>query len=119
MKKNLLYHVILVLNLSLYSSAFAQMTHWTTPPYKFYMSYLPPAQSVLSVNSVGPYQVANGAYNQYGNLLFYVQDYGIYSPTGIQVGGLGGYNLSSCNDAYNLLQSEISIIPIPGTCKQF
>lgn len=107
--------------LSLYSSAFGQMQmkYWTTPPYKFNMFNASPAQSALSVNSDGPYRVANGAYDRDGNLLFYVQDYNVYSSAGIVVGELGGYNLANYDEAYDLLQSEISIVPIPGTCSQF
>jgi hypothetical protein len=47
MKKNVLYQVMLVLALGLYSSAFAQMNYWTTPPYKFNMSLTSPTSSNL------------------------------------------------------------------------
>jgi len=119
MKKNLLYFVVVVLALSNYSSTFAQMYYWTTPPYKFNVSLSAPTRTNLPGNPPDQYSVANGAYDQSGNLLFYVVDYGIYSPTGVSVGKLGYYNLQICRESYTLLQPEVSIIPVPGTCKQF
>ncbi len=119
MKKNLLYVVVVVLALSNYSKTFAQMYYWTTPPYKFNVSLSTPTRTNLPGNPTDKYSVANGAYDQSGNLLFYVINEGIYSPTGVSVGKLGYYNLQICSESYNILQPEVSIIPVPGTCKQF
>ncbi len=122
MKKNVLYTVILVLALGLYSSAFAQMNYWTTPPYKFNMNSTTPFRSTLPgiVSPLEPYGVANGAYDQNGNLLFYIKGDKVYGPTGYTpIGKLGGYNVADCIYRFTTISSEIAIVPIPGSCKQF
>ncbi len=100
------------------SHAYAQMNYWTTPPYKFNMSVSIPTFTALP-GPGGAYSVANGAYDENGNLLFYVQDYSIYGPTGLSVGVLPGYNMGVCGEAYTILNPEVNIVPIPGTCRQF
>jgi len=122
MKKNVLYQVILVLALILHSSAFAQMNYWTTPPYKFNMNSTEPFRSTLSniISPLEPYGVANGAYDQNGNLLFYVKGDKVYGPTGYTpIGKLGGYKVADCDLRFTTISSEISIVPIPGSCKLF
>ena len=81
-----------------------------------------PVKSTLPglVSSFNSYNVANGAYDINGNLLFYVKNDRIYGPSGnTPVGKLGGYNVADCNYKFTTVSSEIAIVPIPGTCKQF
>lgn len=102
----------------LLNNVMGQMTYWTTPPYKLDMNTATPNASSLP-GTPGAYAVANGAYDQNGNLLFYVKDYGIYGSTGNPVGVLAPYNSQVCAEEYYILNSEVAIVPIPGTCKQF
>ncbi|MGV8112013.1 MAG: T9SS type A sorting domain-containing protein [Lentimicrobium sp.] len=96
----------------------AQMKYWITPSLKFNISTSIPSSTALP-GPGGAYSVANGVYDDNGNILFYVRDYNIYGPTGQSIGILPGYNMSVCNEAYTILNSEINIVPIPGTCRQF
>lgn len=96
----------------------AQMMYWTTPSLKFNMSTTTPLSTVLP-GPEGAYSVANGVYDDNGNILFYVRDYDIYGPTGQIVGELPWYDLDVCEEAYTYLNLEINIVPIPGTCREY
>jgi hypothetical protein len=100
------------------SISFAQMNYWTTPPYKFNMNPSTPTRTNIPPGFTS-YEVANGAYDQAGNLLFYVVDGNLISASGNSFGNLGGYNLVNCDEAYDYLQAEVAIVPVPGTCRQF
>lgn len=117
MKKLKINIAILALLLAV-TNSFAQMIYWTTPPYKINTSTSTPTSSALP-GAGGAYSVANGAYDQSGNLLFYVRDHGIFGPTGSYIGELATFNAQTCYEEYVLLCSEIAIVPIPGTCKEF
>lgn len=104
--------------LMLTSYTFAQQKTWTTPPKKWNMTITTPTSTSLS-GGASTYSVANGAYDEAGNLLFYVQDYSIMGPTGSGVGTLPFSNSGVCAEQYELLSGEIAIVPIPGTCKEF
>lgn len=98
------------------------MNYWTTPPYKFNLNPATPMRSTLPglISPLDPYGVANGAYDQNGNLLFYVKGNNVYGSSGFTpVGKLGGYNLSDCYYRRNTVSSEVAIVPIPGSCRQF
>ncbi len=69
--------------------------------------------------SSGPYSVANEAYDNAGNLLFYVVDRNIYSSTHTFIDFLPTYGGFACGERKSILMSEIAIVPIPGTCKQY
>ncbi len=101
------------------NTLFAQMNNWIMPPKKFNMTTATPTATTLSS---GPYSVANGAYDNAGNLLFYAVGGSIYSSSNTFIDFLPGYNFSSdnsCGARYSFLRSEIAIVPIPGTCKQY
>lgn len=106
-----LFAVILSASLS-----YAQMNYWTTPPYKFNMNPSTPTRTNIPPG-FSSYEVANGAYDQAGNLLFYVIDGNIVAANGNGVGNLGNYTVGLTT--YDYLQAEIGIVPIPGTCRQF
>ena len=82
------------------------------------MTTTTPSSTVLPGPGFTSYSVANGAYDDAGNLLFYVQDYSIMGPTGQSVGILRSY-VSEWGSVYGMLNTEINIVPIPGTCRQF
>ena len=116
MKKMKIIYILIAL--VILSNSHAQMIYWTTPPFTLNTSTSTPTSSAL-LGTGGAYSVANGAYDHNGNLLFYVRDYGIYGPTGSLVGSLAPYNSQICDEEFGLLCSEVAIVPIPGTCKQF
>ncbi|MCW5918736.1 MAG: hypothetical protein KIS71_03035, partial [Bacteroidetes bacterium] len=116
--KKLIINVTIVALLMAVTNSFAQMIYWTTPPYRINTSTSIPTSSALPGGG-GAYSVANGAYDPSGNLLFFVRDYGIYGPTGSNVGTLAPYNSQVCAEEYSILCSEVAIVPIPGTCNQF
>ncbi len=101
--------------LVLTTNMFAQQKTWTTPPKKWNMTLTTPTSASLA-GGASTYSVANGAYDEAGNLLFYVQDNYIMGPTGSGVGVLPDYN--GC-DGYTVLNAQIAIVPIPGTCREF
>lgn len=109
---------VFLLLIAFTSSTYSQMLYWTTPPKKFSMSPATPTSTTLP-GAAAAYSVANGAYDQFGNLLFYVQDRNIISNTGAVVGELATYGAQICYQEYSALGSEIAIVPIPGTCKEF
>ncbi len=103
-----------------------QMNYWAFPPSKVTVNVASPTVSNLTnpVGSVATYVAANGAYDENGNLLFYVKGQVIYNASNTQVGILNFYEdsypctgLSSCTN--ELSSKEIAIVPIPGTCEQF
>lgn len=96
-------------------NTFAQQKTWTTPPKKWNMTPSTPTSSSL-LGGASTYEVANGAYDEAGNILFYIQDNSIMDASGNFVEELPNYN--GC-DGNTHLNSEIAIVPIPGTCKEF
>lgn len=115
--KNIRINLTIIALVLTLTNSFAQMIHWTTPPYKINTTPTTPTATALP-GLAGAYSVANGAYDENGNLLFYVRDYGIYGPTGNSVGVLAFSNTQVCNEEYDILSSGVSIVPIPGTCRQ-
>jgi len=101
------------------ANVFSQMKTWTTPAKKWNMTITTPTSTSLP-GGASTYSVANGAYDEAGNLLFYVQDNNIVDASGSSVGNLPNYYPSSdCSEAYEILGGEIAIVPIPGTCSEF
>ena len=94
------------------------MKYWTTPPLKYNMSSTTLTSTALP-GPGGSYSVANGVYDDYGNILFYIRDIDIYGPNGQTVGTLPWHNMSVCDEAYTILNPEINIVPIPGTCREY
>lgn len=102
---------------------FAQMNTWVTPPIQYNMtSIVTPTSPLYSgAPSSGGYEVANGAHDIDGTLLFYVQGTNVMNPNGTVAGELGGTFTSTGFYAQNsaFIQGEIAIVPIPGECKKF
>ncbi|MCC7332880.1 MAG: T9SS type A sorting domain-containing protein [Flavobacteriales bacterium] len=112
--------IILALTLLMLTSyTFAQQKIWTTPPKKWNMTTSTPTSTSLP-GGASTYSVANGAYDEAGNLLFYIQDNSVVDASGSSVGNLPNYYPNSdCSEAYEILGGEIAIVPIPGTCNEF
>lgn len=100
------------------SISIAQMQYWTMPDRVYSMTSSNPTASGISGAST-PYSVANGVYNEFGTLLFYVQDNFVYDRNSNQVGELGIGNASSCTNNQSILNTEIVIVPIPETCAEY
>jgi len=95
----------------------AQMNYWTTPPYKFNMTAATPTSTALP-GGLSAYSVANGAYDENGNLLFYVQDQNIFNSAGVNLGNCFiDYTCGEFESHFSPMQIEI--VPIPGACNQF
>lgn len=112
--KTALMFLIMLVSLKL---SVAQMNYWTTPPYKFNMTTSTPTSTALS-GGLSAYSVANGAYDDSGNLLFYIQNKGIYNSAGTNVGYLISY---TCSTPYvdGFASTQVEIVPIPDVCNQF
>lgn len=106
MKKITLLVFVSLITLNLFS----QMLNWTTPPQIIGMTTSTPVTTLINGAPNFQYGVANGAYDNSGNLLFYVSDYTVYSSNSTQIGLLSPF--------HDLLP-EVAIVPVPGTCKQF
>ncbi len=66
-----------------------------------------------------PYQVENTAYDHNGNVLFHIQNNGVYYPNGDLAGFLpNGHDPVSGYTFWSMI-NEISIVPVPGSCNQY
>jgi hypothetical protein len=124
LKKTIRKTAILGIGMQLLMSAYAQNKPWALPPTVFNMNVDPPTSSAIpgSMTSSGnPYVASNGAYDQNGNLLFYIEDLKVYSPNSIHLTTLPIYTTTSGGTNYDLPGSEISIVPVPGSgyCNKF
>lgn len=101
----------------------AQLKIWTLPPKQI----LIPAVGVATVTSLPggftPYEVANGAYEENGNLIFYAEAdnniISIYNSLGTSIGSLNTLYSSVTGYYYTQIGEELSIVPVPGSCRQF
>ncbi|MFM2283070.1 MAG: hypothetical protein RL222_574, partial [Bacteroidota bacterium] len=91
-------------------ATFAQMNYGTLPPYKINFTGASPALTTISGASIAQYKVSNGAYDENGNLLFYIKDGSVYTANSTLVGNALSYTNVS---------HEIAIVPVPGQCKKF
>ncbi|HRN42297.1 MAG TPA: hypothetical protein PK649_09520, partial [Vicingus sp.] len=107
-----------LLMLTQYSSA--QMIYWTTPPKKWNTTSSTPSSTSLPGSPASAYSVSNGAYDEAGNLMFYIQDNSLFDESGDFVRSMPIYQTSSdCEGALSIIDAEIAIVPIPGACKSF
>ncbi len=120
--KTKILHLFLVLAFSIPIWGIAQMNFWTMPPNIFNVA----TQTVapLPGGSTNPYVNSNGAFDENGNLLFYVyvsNGIQVRSATGALVGTLNvlPYTCNTPNSMIAINQQEISIVPVPGVCKQY
>ena len=106
--------LIALLSTLLTVHAVAQMNYWTIGSNKINMTTATPTQTTLPGGSSVDYE-SNGAYDQSGNLLFYVSASALIGPTGLFLGALPS---NTCPEALNS-NPYVIIVPVPGTCKQF
>ena len=72
-----------------------------------------------NTTALSEYAVSNGAFDENGNVLFSVTDDDIRNAAGISVGTLANYTLLPEGHFYGTLGKEISIVPVPGSCRDF
>lgn len=87
------------------------MRNWTLPPNKVFMQYGNTTPSVTSITGApnNTYIVANGAYDENNNLLFYVIDDTLKDASSNYVGMISNY----------ATLKEIVIVPVPGECRKY
>ncbi|PJB58262.1 MAG: hypothetical protein CO098_09575 [Bacteroidetes bacterium CG_4_9_14_3_um_filter_41_19] len=116
-----LYYSSLILMVLLINASwlFAQSveTNWILYPHSVNLNSSPPAVTNLpgaNPNTTTPYVDANGAFDQNGNLLFYIVEESIYNSSGASVGYL------DFNDgSFSLPMRETTITPVPGNINKF
>ncbi|MBL7105353.1 MAG: hypothetical protein ISS18_13575, partial [Bacteroidales bacterium] len=107
MKKLIFIFVLLVT----FEGAFAQLGSWVLPPYRVdFNNTGPTAVNLQLAYPYNPYTFSAGAFNNNGDLLFYVVDYNIYDANSNIVEAIG--SLSGYAD-------EFEIINVPGENLQF
>ncbi len=127
MKKIYFKKIILSLALIVIASTtvFAQMNYFTLPPRKWNVSNFTATNTLIPNAPNSSHIVSNGAYDESGNLLFYIVDKGVYNSSSTQIGTLleyyatGDPTNNDCGYKYSGIGTEISIVPIPNTCKQY
>jgi len=103
----------------------AQMRNFTLFPKKVVVSTPSTTVTALpgSLNANSLYTTGNAVYDENDNLLFAIQNRDVYDGAGIWVGQLPTFRdwaLSSESGGYSVdIANEISIVPIPNTCKQY
>ncbi|OJV27230.1 MAG: hypothetical protein BGO32_05035 [Bacteroidetes bacterium 37-13] len=87
------------------------MRNWTLPPNKVFMQYGNTTPSVTSITGApnNTYVVANGAYDENNNLLFYVIDDTLKDASSNYVGMISN----------SPILKEIVIVPVPGKCRKY
>jgi Secretion system C-terminal sorting domain len=94
----------------------AQMKYWPLFPSRFDMSIATPTATTIASAPAGSYGHGNGAYDESGNILFYVRDGSIHNANGTIAGTLGTNPIGT---GYTFQGLQIGIVPKPGTCRQF
>jgi len=102
----------------------AQMSQWIIPNKKINFStnsistITPP-----NISSVIISNVANGAYDQNGNLLFYVYNSQVFNAQGTFIKDLSYFRVNNTsNHSHDLsgeINYEIAIVPVPNNCNKF
>ncbi|HET6226994.1 MAG TPA: T9SS type A sorting domain-containing protein [Bacteroidia bacterium] len=113
------------------TTVFAQMNYFTLPPRKWDVTSFPGSNPTISGAASSQHIVSNGAYDEYGNLLFYIVNANIYNSSSSSVGSLLTYYAdgntfnTACNhptlpdNKYSNIGPEIAIVPIPNACRQY
>ncbi len=100
----------------------AQSKYWAMPDQQITMNPSPSATS-LPGNPGDTYSFSSGAFDDNGNLLFYIKDRKVFDDSGASVGELPKTYVNGCNSSgpgdYEILANRPCIVPIPGTCKKF
>ena len=107
----------------------AQSLSWAVPPNIIKFNGATPVITPLPGSNSNPYNSSNSACDGNGNVLFWVTNHFagggaidvINGATGALVGTLNGllYTCNNPNSMINLVGQEISIVPVPGVCKEF
>jgi hypothetical protein len=110
-------------------ATFRQNPNWTILPNQVKFSYTssaPTSSSITAPSGGVPAGAQNGAYDESGNLLFYVVAGNVYNASGVSVGTLPTASyMAYINPQYQLINvnafenNEIAIVPVPGTCRSY
>ncbi len=97
----------------------AQMTNIALFPKKVSVSTSSTTATTMggALNSTTPYDGGNAVFDENGNLLFAIRGVDVYNGSGNYVGNLPLYTFSG--NAYNLIDNDIVIVPLPNTCRQY
>lgn len=113
-----------------------QKLRWFIPPYNVNTtsSVFLTTSAPVSYTTTTPYFQSDAAYDDFGNPLFYVMDYGIYNSAGTWAASLPTYydpslNYEPCSapdatsDQYSRMYTnptgEMAIVPVPGQCNKY
>lgn len=110
-------------------TANAQMKYFTYPNKRIDFTGASPTVSTISsitasnASTTGTV-LADAAYDENGNLLFYVEDFGVYNAVGTKIGTLPKYynSNSSPSNPYGygpISNKQVIIIPEIGTCRKY
>jgi hypothetical protein len=109
----------------------AQMHHFTLFPHRVSTIGTVSASTLpgFSAGSPPSYGVGNGAYRENGSDIpyFTIRDREVFDGAGTKIGELPLHtqepycqpSYPSCKRTFNVLNPEISIVPIPGSCRRF
>lgn len=104
--------------MALQGYAITQMQRWALPPNQINFGGTPTASTISGASS-GTYTISNGAYDENGNLMFYVKDDEVFDATSTSVGYLSSYFNPSNGYSYSFVADEIAIVPFPNQCNMY
>jgi len=111
MKKESIIFILFVLVCHIFQ-AHAQMNYWVLPPNKIDFTGTTPSASTLPGSpGTGGYYVSNGAFDENGNMLFYLKDESLFDGSGAPV---GSFTIGAA-----FIMQEVAVVPVPGTCRDF
>jgi len=116
MKKFIITGQLLIILVMVSTMQFGQSVEkeWLISPHSVDFDSTPPVVSILPNQSPYEYTDSNGAFDDEGNLLFYIIDAQVYNNTSNFVG-----LLLEANSGYSLPIRETNIVPVPGNNNQF
>jgi len=115
--KKLIFIYLFLIGICVSSTAQIQNRGWALPPNQVLFNGVSPVtltSSTIHGGSGSPYIVSNGAYDDNGNLKFYVKDNLVYEPNGVVAG-----SLSEVSGCYTDIQHEVIIVPFNDQCKYY
>ena len=116
MKKLLLSHLLLLSFLISFSQI--QQSNWILQPNKIDFTVNPVTSTAFGTNTFS-YTAGNSAFDQQGNLLFYIRDWSVYDANSNFVGDLSTFIGVPSNVLYSGVLHEIAIVPFDETCQKF
>jgi len=116
MKKLLFSSFMLFSFLMCYSQI--QQSNWLMHPTDIDFTTNPASTSAFGTGTLS-YTAGNSAYDQQGNLLFYLRDWSVYDAGSNYIGDLSKYLGVPSNVFYSGVLHEIAIVPFDETCQKY